>query len=176
MTQSRFSQSLQLSTLSRYYQINRFLCVRCVLCGEIFLGNHETISFLSSSCLSIPSLFSQPRPPRQPALAHRPSCCCTATGSAPAGKYVTPIAYFYSDGFYFLVGSNWGKQQNAGCTITCWAQPRTTIEVKGRTTVRSRAHPGPKGLIMTSYGLCYPAPPALSAIMKENDQPGTSRS
>jgi hypothetical protein len=31
-----------------------------------------------------------------------------------SGKpHVTPITYFYTDGFYFLVGSNWGKDQNA---------------------------------------------------------------
>jgi deazaflavin-dependent oxidoreductase (nitroreductase family) len=51
-----------------------------------------------------------------------------------SGKhYVTPIAYFYTDGFYFLVGSNWGKQQNAGWYYNLLAQPHTTIEVKGRT-------------------------------------------
>jgi deazaflavin-dependent oxidoreductase (nitroreductase family) len=50
-----------------------------------------------------------------------------------SGKhYVTPIAYFQMDGFYFLIGSNWGKEQNAGWYYNLLAQPRTTIEVKGK--------------------------------------------
>lgn len=44
---------------------------------------------------------------------------------------VTPIAYFYLDGYYFLVGSNWGKQSNAAWYCNLLAQPRTTIEVRG---------------------------------------------
>jgi deazaflavin-dependent oxidoreductase (nitroreductase family) len=61
-------------------------------------------------------------------------------GQRSGREYVTPIAYFYSDGFYFLVGSNWGKQQNAGWYYNLLAQPRTTIEVKGR-TILVEAHP-----------------------------------
>jgi F420H(2)-dependent quinone reductase len=58
-----------------------------------------------------------------------------------SGKhYVTPIAYFYTDGFYFLVGSNWGKGQNAGWYHNLLADPHTTIEVKGR-TISVQAHP-----------------------------------
>ena len=50
-----------------------------------------------------------------------------------SGKhYVTPIAYFQTDGYYFLVGSNWGKEQNAGWYYNLLAQPCTTIEVKGQ--------------------------------------------
>ena len=50
-----------------------------------------------------------------------------------SGRYhVTPIAYFYLDGFYFLVGSNWGKEHDAGWYYNLLAQPRTTIEVKGK--------------------------------------------
>ena len=50
-----------------------------------------------------------------------------------SGKHhVTPIAYFYTDGFFFLVGSNWGKEQNAGWYNNLLAEPQTTIEVKGR--------------------------------------------
>jgi deazaflavin-dependent oxidoreductase (nitroreductase family) len=49
-----------------------------------------------------------------------------------SGKhYVTPIAYFQTNGFYFLIGSNWGKEQNAGWYNNLMAQPRTIIEVKG---------------------------------------------
>jgi F420H(2)-dependent quinone reductase len=49
-----------------------------------------------------------------------------------SGKhYVTPIAYFQAEGFYFLIGSNWGKEQNAGWYYNLLARPLTTIEVKG---------------------------------------------
>ncbi len=50
-----------------------------------------------------------------------------------SGKhYVTPIAYFQTDDFYFLIGSNWGKEQNAGWYYNLLAQPRTLVEVKGK--------------------------------------------
>ena len=49
-----------------------------------------------------------------------------------SGKdHITPIAYFHTDDFYFLIGSNWGKDQNAGWYHNLLAQPRTIIEVKG---------------------------------------------
>ena len=53
-------------------------------------------------------------------------------GHKSGKQYVTPIAYFFTDGFYFLIGSNWGKEQNAGWYYNLLAQPRTTIEVKGK--------------------------------------------
>ena len=50
-----------------------------------------------------------------------------------SGKhFVTPIAYFYTEGFYFLVGSNWGKNTNAAWFHNLRARPITTIEVKGK--------------------------------------------
>lgn len=49
-----------------------------------------------------------------------------------SGKhYVTPIAYFFTDGYYFLVGSNWGKDTHTAWYYNLLAKPRTTIEVKG---------------------------------------------
>ncbi len=49
------------------------------------------------------------------------------------GKHrVTPIAYFHIGNYYFLVGSNWGRDQDAGWYHNLLAQPRTLIEVKGR--------------------------------------------
>ena len=54
-------------------------------------------------------------------------------GHKSGKQFVTPIAYFFLDGFYFLIGSNWGKEHNAGWYYNLLAQPRTTIEVKGRT-------------------------------------------
>ena len=53
-------------------------------------------------------------------------------GHKTGKRYVTPIAYFQTDGFYFLIGSNWGKEQNAGWYYNLLAQPHTTIEVKGK--------------------------------------------
>ena len=50
-----------------------------------------------------------------------------------SGKhFVTPIAYFYTDGYYFLIGSNWGKEHNAAWYYNLLAQPRTIIEVRGK--------------------------------------------
>ena len=53
-------------------------------------------------------------------------------GQRSGKPYVTPIAYFYTDGFYFLIGSNWGKEQNAAWFHNLMAQPHTMIEVKGK--------------------------------------------
>jgi deazaflavin-dependent oxidoreductase (nitroreductase family) len=53
-------------------------------------------------------------------------------GRRSSKRHVTPIAYFQTDGFYFLVGSNWGKEQNAAWYHNLLAQPHTVIEVKGR--------------------------------------------
>jgi deazaflavin-dependent oxidoreductase (nitroreductase family) len=53
-------------------------------------------------------------------------------GHKSGKQYITPIAYFQTDGFYFLIGSNWGKKQNAGWYYNLLAQPHTTIEVKGK--------------------------------------------
>src|SRR5664280_968264 len=61
-------------------------------------------------------------------------------GHRTGKRYVTPVAYFYTGGFYFLVGSNWGKEQNAGWYYNLLAEPLTTIEVTGR-TIPIEAHP-----------------------------------
>jgi deazaflavin-dependent oxidoreductase (nitroreductase family) len=53
-------------------------------------------------------------------------------GRRSGRHFVTPIAYFFTDGFYILIGSNWGKAQNAAWFYNLMAQPRTIIEVKGR--------------------------------------------
>jgi deazaflavin-dependent oxidoreductase (nitroreductase family) len=54
-------------------------------------------------------------------------------GRKSGKRFVTPIAYFYTGDFYFLVGSNWGKATNAAWFYNLKAQPKTTIEVKGKT-------------------------------------------
>ena len=53
-------------------------------------------------------------------------------GRKSGRHFVTPIAYFFTDGYYFLVGSNWGKDQNAAWYYNLLAQPRTILEVKGK--------------------------------------------
>jgi F420H(2)-dependent quinone reductase len=50
-----------------------------------------------------------------------------------SGKhYITPIAYFYLDGIYFVVASNWGRDANAAWYHNLRANPRTRIEVNGK--------------------------------------------
>jgi deazaflavin-dependent oxidoreductase (nitroreductase family) len=53
-------------------------------------------------------------------------------GRKSGRRFVTPIAYFFTDGYYFLVGSNWGKEQNAAWFYNLMARPRTPIEVRGK--------------------------------------------
>jgi len=80
-------------------------------------------------------------------------------GHRSGRDYVTPIAYFYQDGFYFLVGSNWGKQQNAGWYYNLLAQPRTLIELKGR-KIPVQAHPaeGPQYQQLWEYAVRHHPP------------------
>ncbi len=53
-------------------------------------------------------------------------------GRKSGKEFITPIAYFQTDGIYFLVGSNWGKDRNAAWFYNLKARPGTVIEVKGR--------------------------------------------
>lgn len=62
------------------------------------------------------------------------------TGRRSGKALVTPIAYFFTDGYYFLVGSNWGREYNAGWYHNLLAQPRSTIEVRGK-NIPVTAHP-----------------------------------
>jgi deazaflavin-dependent oxidoreductase (nitroreductase family) len=54
-------------------------------------------------------------------------------GRKTGKRFVTPIAYFQTVDFYFVIGSNWGKPQQAGWYYNLLAQPRVQIEVGGRT-------------------------------------------
>ncbi len=50
-----------------------------------------------------------------------------------------PIAYFDYEDHYLIVASNWGKDRHADWYLNLRKQPRTTIEVKGKTIpVRTR--------------------------------------
>jgi deazaflavin-dependent oxidoreductase (nitroreductase family) len=55
-----------------------------------------------------------------------------SVGRRSGKNFITPIAYFQKDGYYFLIGSNWGKEHNADWYLNLLPQPRTIIEVKGR--------------------------------------------
>jgi deazaflavin-dependent oxidoreductase (nitroreductase family) len=61
-------------------------------------------------------------------------------GRRSGRAFVTPIAYFFTDGFYFLVGSNWGKPQQAAWYHNLLANPPARIEVKGK-TIQVEARP-----------------------------------
>jgi deazaflavin-dependent oxidoreductase (nitroreductase family) len=53
-------------------------------------------------------------------------------GRRSGRHFITPISYFSVDGYYFLVGSNWGRPRNAAWYYNLLSSPRTTIEVRGR--------------------------------------------
>jgi deazaflavin-dependent oxidoreductase (nitroreductase family) len=55
-----------------------------------------------------------------------------SVGRRSGRHFITPISYFRADGYYFLVGSNWGRRHNAAWYYNLLANPRTTIEVRGR--------------------------------------------
>jgi deazaflavin-dependent oxidoreductase (nitroreductase family) len=80
-------------------------------------------------------------------------------GHRSGKQYVTPVAYFHTDGFYFLVGSNWGKDRNAGWYHNLLAQPRTIIEVKGQ-QIPVEAHPadGPEYDRLWKYAIEHHPP------------------
>jgi deazaflavin-dependent oxidoreductase (nitroreductase family) len=56
-----------------------------------------------------------------------------SVGRRSGKRHTTPIAYFLLDGFYFLVASNWGKPANPAWYYNLKNQPRTAIQVGGKT-------------------------------------------
>ena len=46
---------------------------------------------------------------------------------------VIPIAYFYHEGKYLIVASNWGKDKHADWYLNLLKNPRATLQVNGRT-------------------------------------------
>ena len=54
-------------------------------------------------------------------------------GRKSGKQYETPIAYFYHEGQYLIVASNWGKDKQADWFLNLKEKPRTTIEVRGKT-------------------------------------------
>jgi deazaflavin-dependent oxidoreductase (nitroreductase family) len=55
-----------------------------------------------------------------------------SVGRRTGQHYITPISYFKADGYYFLVGSNWGRPHNAAWYYNLLEQPRTVIEIRGK--------------------------------------------
>jgi deazaflavin-dependent oxidoreductase (nitroreductase family) len=43
-----------------------------------------------------------------------------------------PIAYFFHEGKYLIVESNWGKDNHADWYFNLQSQPQATLEVKGK--------------------------------------------
>jgi deazaflavin-dependent oxidoreductase (nitroreductase family) len=80
-------------------------------------------------------------------------------GAKSGRPFVTPIAYFFTQGFYFLVGSNWGKDYNAGWYHNLLARPRTTIEVRGKTiSVEARPAEGAQYDLLWKYAIEHHPP------------------
>jgi len=46
---------------------------------------------------------------------------------------VIPIAYFFHEGKYLIVASNWGKDTNADWYLNLLKNPRVTLQVNGQT-------------------------------------------
>jgi len=73
-------------------------------------------------------------------LARQTVLLLHTVGRKSGRQIVIPISYFSIDGFYFLVGSNWGRKQNASWYYNLLASPCTTIEVRGG-KILVEAHP-----------------------------------
>jgi F420H(2)-dependent quinone reductase len=54
-------------------------------------------------------------------------------GRKTGKRYNVPLAYFRSEKGYFVIASNWGKEQNAAWYYNLKYQPQVTIEVDGKT-------------------------------------------
>jgi deazaflavin-dependent oxidoreductase (nitroreductase family) len=80
-------------------------------------------------------------------------------GRRSGKRFITPIAYFFTEGFYFLVGSNWGKERNAAWYYNLLSHPRTVIEVRGRTiTVEARQVEGQEYDRLWNYAIQHHPP------------------
>jgi deazaflavin-dependent oxidoreductase (nitroreductase family) len=80
-------------------------------------------------------------------------------GRRSGRHFVTPIAYFYLENYYFLIGSNWGKPQNAAWYYNLLAWPRTTIEVRGKEIpVDARQAEGPEYDRLWKYAIEHHPP------------------
>jgi F420H(2)-dependent quinone reductase len=54
------------------------------------------------------------------------------TGRKSGQPRVIPIAYFFHEGIYLIVASNWGKDKNADWYLNLQKQSRATLQVNGK--------------------------------------------
>lgn len=54
------------------------------------------------------------------------------TGRKSGQPRVIPIAYFFHEGKYLIVASNWGKDRNASWYLNLKKNPRATLTVNGK--------------------------------------------
>ena len=52
---------------------------------------------------------------------------------------VVPIAYFFHEGQYLIVASNWGKDKDADWYLNLLKNPHAILQVNGK-TIRTQAH------------------------------------
>ncbi len=55
------------------------------------------------------------------------------TGRKSGQARVVPIAYFFHEGKYLIVASNWGKDKQAAWYLNLKKNPRATLTVNGKT-------------------------------------------
>ena len=55
------------------------------------------------------------------------------TGRKTGQQHEIPIAYFFHEGMYLIVASNWGKDKNADWYLNLQKQPRAALQVNGKT-------------------------------------------
>ncbi len=55
------------------------------------------------------------------------------TGRKTGQPRVIPIAYFFHEGVYLIVASNWGKDQDADWYLNLLKTPRAKLTVNGKT-------------------------------------------
>lgn len=74
------------------------------------------------------------------------------TGRKSGLPRTTPIAYFQYQGRYLLVGSNWGRKNEADWLLNLRRQPVARIEVKGKSfAVRAREATGDEYALLWKY-------------------------
>jgi len=82
-----------------------------------------------------------------------------SVGRKSGRHIVTPIAYFHMNDYYFVIGSNWGKQYNADWYTNLLDQPSTIIEVRGeKIRVEARQAKGAEYNRLWEYAIEYHPP------------------
>jgi len=61
------------------------------------------------------------------------------TGRKTGQPRVIPIAYFFHEGVYLIVASNWGKDKDADWYLNLLKDPRAKLTVNGK-TIPAEAH------------------------------------